>query len=237
MIPRTAICLALCPVVSALALRMSTDSAKLKRQHRVLCYGDSLTAGTTSSDYVPYPYAPHLEAALKDDNVIVRHIGLPGWTTASMLDQLDGPVGLRSAIRDIQQQSSPLSLIIILAGTNDIGSGYTAEEITTNLLKMHRVSWECGVPRSLAIGIPPSGYQAANSNARQFVEQINDQLRRTAEGCTMAYAAFPLSYEQSGKNWDDDGLHFSPAGYQALGESLAPTVKRILQEVDASEAS
>jgi lysophospholipase L1-like esterase len=154
-----------------------------------------------------------------------------------MLDQLDGPVGLRSAIQAIQEQSSSLSLVIVLAGANDVGVGSGAEEVVGNLLKMHRVAWECGVPRSLAIGIPPSGYQAANSDARQLVNQINDELRRTSEGCTMAYTSFPFPYEASGKNWDDDGLHFSPDGYQALGESLAPTVRRILEEVDASEAS
>jgi lysophospholipase L1-like esterase len=234
-LPGAAICL-LCPLVYTLSMSTSTTpTSKLKRQHRVLCYGDSLTAGTTSSDFVPYPYAPHLEAALKKDNVVVRHVGLPGWTTENMIDQLDGPVGLRSAIQAIQ--NPPLSLVIVLAGSNDIGYGSSAEDIISHLLKMHRVAWEAGVPRSLAVGIPPSGYQATNAEAKNLASQINDHLRRTSEGCTMAYEPFPFPFEPDGKNWDVDGLHFSPEGYRDLGESLAPVVRRILQEVDASEAT
>jgi lysophospholipase L1-like esterase len=217
--------------------RGANSANRLTRQHRVLCYGDSLTAGTTSSDYVPYPYAPHLEAALqREDNVVVRHVGLPGWATSSMLDQVDGPAGLRTAIQAISMPS--LSLVVILAGTNDQGYGdASVDEITDNLLKLHRIAWETGVPRTLAVGIPPSGYQTADREARQVVNEVNDRLRETSEGCTMAYAPFPFPYEEDGENWDEDGLHFTPIGYQALGESLAPVVRRILLEVEASEES
>jgi lysophospholipase L1-like esterase len=230
---------------SASNQRGANSANRLTRQHRVLCYGDSLTAGTTSSDYVPYPYAPHLEAALqREDNAVVRHVGLPGWTTSSMLDQIDGPAGLRTAVQAIQMPS--LSLVVILAGSNDLGFGTDddddddaslVDEITNNLLKLHRIAWECGVPRTLAVGIPPSGYQAADREARQVVNEVNDRLRETSEGCTMAYTPFPFPYEEDGENWDEDGLHFTPIGYQALGESLAPVVRRILLEVEASEES
>ena len=222
----------------------TNSNTKLRRQHRVLCYGDSLTAGTTCSDYVPYPYAPHLEAMLKDDRVVVRHVGLPGWTTASMLEQIDGPAGLRTAVRAIQMQA--LSLVVILAGTNDLayygddgdegdGASVLVDEITNNLLKLHRIAWECGVPRTLAVAVPPSGYQAINKEARRIVAEINGRLRETSEGCTMAYTPFPFPFEEGGENWDDDGLHFTPTGYRMLGENLAPVVRRILQELEASE--
>lgn len=213
------------------------QNARLTRQHRVLCYGDSLTAGTTSSDYVPYPYAPHLEAALADDNVVVRHVGLPGWTTASMLDQLDGPAGLRTAIEAIRLPT--LSLVVILAGANDLGcgGGASVDDITDNLLKMHRVAWECGVPRTLAVGVPPSAYQTTNKAARRIATEVNGRLQETSQGCTMAYTPFPFPFEHGGENWDDDGLHFTPTGYRVLGESLAPIVRRILQEIEASEES
>jgi lysophospholipase L1-like esterase len=209
---------------------------KLRRKHRVLCYGDSLTAGTTSEDYVPYPYAPHLEEMLQDDNVVVRHVGLPGWTTSSMLEQLDGPAGLKTAVQAIQMP--PLSLVVILAGTNDLGFGdASVDDITNNLLQLHRIAWECGVPRTLAVGVPPSGYQALNKAARQVVNEVNGRLRETSEGCTMAYTPFPFPFEEGGEDWDEDGLHFTPIGYRRLGESLAPVVRRILQELEASAES
>lgn len=29
--------------------------------------------------------------------------------------------------------------------------------------------------------------------------------------------------------WSSDGLHFSPAGFKALGEGLAPSIAKIIQ--------
>jgi lysophospholipase L1-like esterase len=216
----------------------TAQKTKLRRQHRVLCYGDSLTAGTTSEDYVPYPYAPHLEEMLRKDDydVVVRHVGLPGWATSSMLEQLDGPAGLKTAVQAIQMPS--LSLVVILAGTNDLAYGdASVDDITNNLLQLHRIAWECGVPRTVAVGVPPSGYQATNKAARNIVNEVNDRLRETSEGCTMAYTPFPFPFEEGGENWDEDGLHFTPIGYRRLGESLAPVVRRILQELEAGEES
>ena len=69
---------------------------------RILCYGDSLTAGTFNMEEpdVLFPYAPHLEAALKlKGAAIVRHRGLPGWTAQGMVDSVDDAnVGLRGLL-------------------------------------------------------------------------------------------------------------------------------------------
>jgi len=210
-----------------------------RRQHRILCYGDSLTAGT--SLYQLNPYAPHLEAGLKAKgraDVAVRHRGMPGWTTSNMLDDLDGPsTGLRSAIRAVKDP--PLSLVVLLAGTNDIGYGSGADDITDNILKLHQVAFDNGVPRTIAIGIPPSGYQSVDEGARKLVDRINANLEAKAEETAnddskhkMSFVPFPFQYVRGGDNWDTDSLHFSPKGYQVLGESLVPYVDRVLDELE-----
>jgi len=113
-----------------------TDNINKDIVHRILCYGDSLTAGTTDSLYELYPYAPHLEKALNDLVVetttrssscryVVRHRGMPGWTASTMVEATDDPqCGLRAAIQAVSGNAPPLpplACVIILAGTNDLG--------------------------------------------------------------------------------------------------------------------
>jgi lysophospholipase L1-like esterase len=239
------------PTSIAAAAATSTTTAVSSPQktlHRILAYGDSLTAGTSGPNL--FPYAQYLQSALsmqhRDDSdndndntivVVVRHRGLPGWTTQGMLDALDDPQrGLRSAVNAVQ--NPPLSLVILLAGTNDLAYGFTAREITANLLKLHAVCLGSGVvvvPRTLAIGIPPSGYQAVHENVAETVATINENLRQHAlqNAPNVTYMAFPFPFEQHGENWYSDSLHFSEKGYQVLGESLAPVVEQILQSLEA----
>ena len=116
---------------------------------RVLCYGDSLTAGTSPPLDTLHPYAPQLEAAI-GPSVLVRHRGLPGATAAAMLQWADDEQrGLRSLLR----KSSP-SLAIILAGTNDLGYHSESAPIVDALRGLHEQCHALDVP-SLAVGIPP----------------------------------------------------------------------------------
>jgi lysophospholipase L1-like esterase len=201
--------------------------------YRVFAFGDSLTAGTLG--YELHPYAPYLETAINSRGgingrqVIVRHRGLPGWTAKEMLNNLDdGRAGLRAAIRNIQNPS--LSLVIILAGTNDMGFGFGEHEIMENILKLHQVCYDEGVPRTIAVEIPPSGYQSVNADAARVATSINSNLKKfchdNKERAT--YHTFPFPFEKDGENWDADTLHFSRKGYQTLGESLVDVVMESL---------
>jgi GDSL-like Lipase/Acylhydrolase family len=137
---------------AAAAPTTTAASSPKKTLHRILAYGDSLTAGTSGPNL--FPYAQYLQSALSmqhrgdNDNtiVVVRHRGLPGWTTQGMLDALDDPQrGLRSAVNAVQDDP-PLSLVILLAGTNDLAYGLTAREITAKFAKAAcRVfgQWRC----------------------------------------------------------------------------------------------
>jgi lysophospholipase L1-like esterase len=239
---------------------------------RILAFGDSLTAGTSPPNYELFPYAPYLEAALNNQRgtttttttgltaaaappvqtqrpvaVMVRHVGFPGWTAEQMVDDANGPRGLQTTIRRIQDPS--LSLVILLAGTNDLGMRRSPNDIVQSILQLHQLCYKddddddhVRVPHTLAIGIPPSGYQSMVPEAAAMVQQINQQLNEyammtttaaattttTKKSSTFTYTPFPFDYEPGGENWSNDGLHFSQRGYQVLGESLAPIVEQIL---------
>jgi lysophospholipase L1-like esterase len=148
-----------------------------------------------------------------------------------MRNDLDGQVtGLRSAIRAVRDP--PLSLVILLAGTNDLGYGFNAEEIAENILSLHRVCFQEGVPRTIAIGMPPSGYQSVNADAADLARGVNEKLQDFCETNPARYLPFPFAFERNGENWDPDTLHFSPRGYQVLGESLVSVVKETLLTLD-----
>jgi lysophospholipase L1-like esterase len=194
--------------------------------NRVFCYGDSLTAGTAPPDPSLYPYAPHLESSLK--NVFVRHRGLPGWTSSQMVEASnDATTGITPAVR----AGMPLKLVIILAGTNDLAFTDDASIILNNILALHQLCYNEGVPKTCAIGIPPSGYQSMNANAAALAQAVNDKLKEYCDSEPKAtFVPFPFEYDPNSGLWALDGLHLSPEGYRVLGESLAPAVKPILKE-------
>lgn len=220
---------------------------------RIFCYGDSLTAGTSPPSDALFPYAPHLEKGLLEHghSCVVRWRGLPGWTASAMVDYMDDSTyGLRSALNGIRDPS--LSLVIILAGTNDVGSltssyafgggggSVDASAAIDPILRLHRACLDTegdGGARSIrtvAVGVPGSAWQEMNSDAARLCSEINDALRKFAESeDRTTYVDFPFEFERGGKNWCGDGLHFSPEGYEELGRALVPFVRGILDGLRA----
>ena len=254
---------------------------------RVFCYGDSLTSGSSPPSNALFPYGPHLERELNDlllratarssadaasppdaTTVVVRWRGLPGWTASAMADCLGDPTfGLRSAIEGIRDP--PLSLVLILAGTNDIGahtssnlgrkSGGGGEcdddiagaisAVVDPIIRLHRACHEVGGGvRTVAVGVPGSAWQEVNDRASRVRDGVNEELRRFASSDEgekrVTYVDFPFPFSRGGRGragrdgdgdgeccselWNDDGLHLSEGGYEALGRRLAPFVFEIL---------
>lgn len=160
-----------------------------------------------------------------------------------MMEYLDdGNVGLRSAVNGID--NPPLSLVIILAGTNDIGfltSSMSAGEPDVNacvepILNLHKACLECNKGthqiRTLAVGIPGSAWQQMNAAASKLATDTNTSIKVFAQQShpegSVTYTNFPFAYEKNDL-WSSDGLHLSPKGYEQLGRGLAPVVRNILE--------
>jgi lysophospholipase L1-like esterase len=201
---------------------------------RIFCYGDSLTAGRLPQpNYETYPYAPYLQAEIQKSGIlkksIVNHTGLPGWTASQMLQGIDSDKGLRTKIRKIQDPS--LSLVILLAGTNDLGHRREPAEIAQDILDMHKLCHDEGVPHTIAIGVPSSAYQSHYPEAKEKANQVNQAVEQFCDSEPKAtYVPFPFDFKQGDEKWASDGLHFSQIGYQVLAENLAPIVEKILVE-------
>ncbi|KAJ1457243.1 SGNH hydrolase-type esterase domain-containing protein [Pelagophyceae sp. CCMP2097] len=200
---------------------------------RVFCYGDSLTAGTSPPLTALFPYAPDLEKALNAAGApcVVRHRGLPGVTAADMLTYADDA---QNGLNALLKKGKP-ALSVILAGTNDLGRHDHAEPIVQALCGLHVLAHALGVP-TVAVGVPPSGYQAAVPAAYALAHDVNGKLRAwceaRAEFCV--YVDHPVAtYKRGGQHWSTDGLHLSPEGYRHVGRELAGVVHDRLRRIAA----
>jgi lysophospholipase L1-like esterase len=199
----------------------------------ILCYGDSLTAGVSPPEWAENPYSSSLEETLRlhFPSVHVHYQGLSGWTAYQMVQQSNQPKGLASLIQQQLPPSSPssLSIVIILAGTNDLGYHMDADNIFQSIFTLHRVAWQNGILNTIAVGIPPSAYQLRTPSAADAAERVNQKLKAQASmqmPGAMTYIPFPFSFPPEAPNsketiWAPDGLHLSPLGYKALGKALA----------------
>ncbi len=203
---------------------------------KIICFGDSLTAGTSPPLNEDFPYGPHLEAALQTNyeaygRSLVRWRGLPGWTASALLQE----GGFSGILDNIEKATSgPADLAIILAGTNDLAYESDSKSIFQSITQLHEVAHSKGV-QTMAIGIPPSAWQTQSASARLVANQVNHMLENWAKDtgssnkCMASYFPFPITlYDKESGLWSPDGLHFSPTGYKLIGESLAPAVTMAL---------
>ena len=211
---------------------ISTTTPNKSAPIRIFCFGDSLTAGTSPPGFETFPYAPFLEDALhqgKLPTAVVRHLGLPGWTASQLLEDANGERGLRTMIKRIQDPS--LSLVIILAGTNDLGHHRSPSDIVTDLIQLHTLCHKEGIAHTIALAVPSSAFQTKFPEYAEKARKINRGLRKYCEEESnekATYVSFPFGWEPNDERWSRDGLHFSKQGYQVLAESLAPVVESIL---------
>ncbi|KAH8061276.1 FK506 binding protein [Aureococcus anophagefferens] len=124
----------LCYVASMSAAALSAAP------QRVLCYGDSLTAGTSPPLDEDYPTRrcsrPHWIVRPR------RHRGLPGRDAAGMLDALDDE---QRGLRALLKRAEP-ALCVILAGTNDLSYEPDAATIASSVVGLHELAHGLGVP-------------------------------------------------------------------------------------------
>lgn len=203
-------------------IRYLTRHKLKKYEFSVLAYGDSLTAGYCNAGFSFSSYALAIEEAAP--NILCDHTGYSGWTAREMVISCTLPLTLTSADRE----GYKYDLAIIMAGTNDLVC-FDQDQIAQDLWNLHQSAHEQGVP-TIAISIPESHAQTEFKLLADAASAVNNKVEeRCNQEALATFVKCPIPYDQMSGNWEEDGLHMSFAGYDALGQALVPHVLRVLQ--------
>jgi lysophospholipase L1-like esterase len=208
------------------------------RPWRVICYGDSNTAGYHNKGRCFEPYGQCFSADLANAGIPneVAVCGLCSFTTQDMLNERSselvvapiGPTG--RGLAHILDEDGPADLVIIMTGTNDLGMQMSPETVVQHVAQLHGLCHERGVQ---TVVVAPT--QSPGRNARRLRQRLSELLAAWAAK-TPGVIDFidvedlvPRPCGKTGKahlrgagiHWEPDGLHLSAAGSQELGRRLA----------------
>lgn len=205
------------------------------RLRRVVCYGDSLTAGFCNSGVQFEPYGRTLVKELKASGIPCEVIvsGHNGRTakemvaalSTSILDVVELP---GKGLARILDEDAPPDIVIIMAGTNDMGKGAKMEAIAQDVARLHAACHRRGVPTIALVPPPAPSAPPQRENCRLRLQGLLEEWAAGEAGVEAVLD--PGQWAPSGGSgiWDADGLHFCPGGSILLGQSLAPHVAKLL---------
>lgn len=213
----------------------------------VVGFGDSLTRGTWRSEHGKtwHPYTIKLSELLEPFSASVFNLGIAGEKVSSMVNRLGAELE--------QEQKTPI-IVIILAGTNDIGNwdgsmGVKAETIASNITALHDIVQHHAGNRgskiyTIAVAIPQLRLRREDESRRADKEsvrmKVNEQLREyaAAHSGTILYVDYIDTFDQNNHEndylWSVDWLHLSGPGYDKLAELLYSSMIQFLSSVSAS---
>eukprot|EP00746_Dinoflagellata_sp_MGD_P163749 gnl/MRDRNA2_/MRDRNA2_91954_c0_seq1.p1 gnl/MRDRNA2_/MRDRNA2_91954_c0~~gnl/MRDRNA2_/MRDRNA2_91954_c0_seq1.p1 ORF type:complete len:495 (+),score=110.85 gnl/MRDRNA2_/MRDRNA2_91954_c0_seq1:78-1487(+) len=157
---------------------------------RVLCYGDSLTAGycpltAMLKKQTTATYAETLQERLQDQmgtDVEVIVCGVVGFTTKALLENADRPRFLDSANREVAglsallQQQGPFDVVMLLLGQGDLAEGAQAATIVERTLAMHKICFDLDIP-TICLGLPVDHRAATLHSFASRHLLVNDILK------------------------------------------------------------
>eukprot|EP01137_Pigoraptor_chileana_P003748 Opistho-2@44412 len=203
---------------------------------RILCFGDSLTEGFTRGGMKMKPYSRVLKSLLDATapagwSFEVENKGRSGEAAIEEMERR-----LPNILQRRAASNERIDWVVILGGTNDIGSGSNSDEIIGALKNLHASSHNHGA-RTIALTIPETDYEEISHSHKLIRLDTNNMLREYAlssENKVLLLdlaALIPYHSLDDGERaalWDD-GLHFTEAGYDRIGEAVYKVLMEGLQ--------
>jgi len=195
---------------------------------RILCYGDSNTAGYCLGGRRFQPYGKSLAKALTAEGMPCEAIvcGLSGLTAADLAARIDAAiipdvVGWhgRGLVRTLEDEG-PFDLALIMAGTNDLGLSVPPEAIVKHVSQLHAACHKRGVP-TVALA-PPTVLNGPLRAARKKLASLLASWACTSPGIVACFDSEELLPRREHNGcWEPDELHLSAVGSTELGRILA----------------
>ena len=194
--------------------------------------GDSLTHGMYVYDegneriwQKVHPYSIQLQKSFNDvqrlSSVKVIEKGISGERTHSMVGRLPSEL-----------HSTKPKLVIILGGTNDLFSKISADKIIRNVINLHQLALKYQASSghttyTIAVTIPQLPMDSNNKEVNEKRLEVNKGIRAFAKKCDSRVTLFEMEslFDQNNlvvnkKYWSVDNVHFSPLGYDTIGQLL-----------------
>jgi hypothetical protein len=198
---------------------------------KILCVGDSLTAGYHFWGSEWFPYADTLTALL-EERYIVDHIGYSGWTTEQMLYSAHKELTYDVCDRkwpgiDVKlNRNGSYEYAFLLAGTNDL-SRSDANSIVANLQTLTYKFLTHGSFVGL-LTVPTLGAEKSLAHIRAVRVAVNEGIQSLVQSnptrlfLVDTSAALPQIEEdaESMLLWDSDKLHLSEKGSQTIAKTV-----------------
>lgn len=201
---------------------------------KILCYGDSLTAGFYNNGFNFCPYGNFLGNKLGES---VKSIGMSGWRTGKMLEDSNKEnnidvAGISGNGLRVLLTSESFDIVCLMAGTNDIGMNIAPEIVLSNLSNLMKCCLSNENIKVVMLTIPPTCVDAKYDHIREKRLIINEGIAK------MCLELYPRAYlidtngllKNPGRQvfnientsefdlWDTDLLHLSPNRSAKLGE-------------------
>lgn len=221
----------------ARARTVSPDAVRQEGEikYRILCYGDSLTAGFCSKGRHFEPYGPFMSKALRNAGVgnDVSVCGLSGLTAQDMLGQLTSPSvedvagNTGTGLAHILNEGGHRDLVLLMAGTNDLAVEKPDSKVVFQRVKsLHEVCHSKGV--KTVVLAPPGPMPPAHRAARLQLKSMLANLARNTPGI-VGFAdceeLVPRSAQSNARKlWDPDDIHMTAEGSRTLGQKLVAVV-------------
>ena len=203
----------------------------MQKKIRILCIGDSHTAGFPSFDplyggNIKSSYEYWLDLLLKQKyktiKFIIENKGQCGETSFEVYRRFKALLS-----------KNMYNLSIFWAGANDIALGYSTAEIWANLLKASKIAQNKDI-KFIIINIPPMNWPSLNLIIKDLNERISS-YKKNVYLCANVHNVL----EEKGKLKADydagDGVHLSQKGYQEVGKAIFKIILPLIDNIVNSE--
>ena len=211
---------------------------------RILAFGDSMTAGTTSEplassfafspglpESYPYKLQELLAARYTDQSIETENAGKPGEFVSAGRERLDG----------VLTEAQP-EVLLLMEGANDLnrsarlsGSALTAaiQDTVNDIEDMVREAQRRNVTVMLAT-LPPQREDSPKGSAARFLSRYNDGLKAMAakKGAILIDVNSEMPLSLIGQ----DGLHPTEEGYRVIAEVFASALAAYYEVTDPPAA-
>ncbi|KUJ23922.1 SGNH hydrolase [Mollisia scopiformis] len=205
-------------------------STTAKKQLRILCFGDSLTEGYSAMGWSMTPYSGWLETYLNAtiDYDYDSHVETEGRSGDCVR------TGFETRMRKHYPPStttSPYDWVVFLGGTNDMAYRHTPTQIFDSIKTILDIPLSRGA-KVLIMTVPEIESHILDDERGELNDLINNWAREKDAVWgfdlwqQMKYHG--ITEEERRERWDDS-LHFTPKGYEMIGEMVGARLVKILE--------